>query len=162
MQRLRWQTLVTVFVVVTAVTTMALRWWTSRGHNPVPIPLLQVVLVVALAVVVVLLGLRIRRFVRKGEPLEPADAVRTLVLGQAAAITGAAHLGYFTAQLVLTLPRLQAPDPRTQAWLAGSALLASLLMVGAGLIAEWCCRVPPSDEDPEDRGGPGLEGPHLS
>lgn len=162
MQRLRWQTLVTVFVVSVALSVMVLRWWTSRGNNPVPVVLLQVLLVLVLAGVVLLLGLRIRRHVRAGEPLEPTDAVRTLVLGQAAAITGAAHLGYFAAQLGLALPRLQAPEPRAQAWLAGSAMLASALMIAAGLIAEWCCRVPPSDDDPREPKPPGSVDPHLS
>lgn len=162
MDRLRWQTLLTVAVVVAAGSAMVLRWWTSRGNNPVPVPLVQVLLLAVLAVVVVLLGLRIRRYVRQGEPVEPADAVRTLVLGQAAAITGAAHVGYFAAQLVLRLPRLQAPEPRTQAWFAGSAIVAALLLVAAGLIAQWCCRVPPADEDPGDPPRPGPAEPYLS
>lgn len=157
MERLRWQPVAMVFVVATVLSTMVLRVWVSRGNNPVPVPLVQVVLVVVLAVGVLALGLRIRRLVRKGEPVEPAEAVRTLVLGQAAVITGAAHLGYFVAQLLLALPRLEAPEPRAQAWMAASAITASLLMIAAGWLTEWCCRVPPSDDDADDEefGDPG-------
>lgn len=153
-QRLRWQTLVTVFVVAGAVSTMGLWAWTSRGNNPIPIPWLQILLLVVLSGGVLAMGLRIRRYVRKAEPVNPVDAVRTLVLGQAAAITGAVHLGYFSAQLVLALPRLQAPDPRAQAWAAGAAIVASSVMIAAGWVAEWCCRVPPSDADPSDPADP--------
>lgn len=161
MQRLRWQTLFAVFVVTGAVSTVGLRAWISRGNSPVPIPWIQILLVVVLSVGVALLGLRIRRFVRRGELLNPVDAVRTLVLGQAAAVTGAIHLGYFVAQLLLALPRLEAPDPRTQAWLAGGAIVASALMVAAGLFAEWCCRVPP-EEDSQDPPPSGTADPSVS
>ena len=164
-QRLRWQTLVTVFVVAGAVSTMGLWAWTSRGHHPVPIPWLQILLILVLSAGVLTMGLRIRRYVRKAEPVNPVDAVRTLVLGQAAAITGAVHLGYFSAQLVLALPRLEAPDPRAQAWTAGAAIVAALMMIAAGWIAEWCCRVPPSDDDPddpEDGAGDGTPDLHWS
>ncbi|HLS26870.1 MAG TPA: DUF3180 domain-containing protein [Beutenbergiaceae bacterium] len=161
MQRLRWQTLLAVFLVAGAVSTIGLRAWVSRGNNPVPIPWIQIALILVLSVGVALLGWRIRRFVGKGELLNPVDAVRTLVLGQATAVTGAIHLGYFTAQLVLALPRLEAPDPRTQAWSAGGAIFASVLMIAAGLFAEWCCRVPP-DEDSEDPPPAGTADPHVS
>lgn len=147
MQRLRWQSLAACFVIAGTISVIGLRWWTSRGHNPIPVPSSHAVLLVLLAVGVLCLGLRIRRFLRAGTAFDPIGAARTLALGQAAAITGAAHVGYFAAQLALALPRLAAPEPRTQAWLAAAAILASGSMIVAGLITEWCCKVPPEDED---------------
>lgn len=147
MQRLRWQSLAACFVIAGTISVIALRWWTSRGNNPIPVPLSHAVLLLVLAGGVLFLGLRIRRFIRDGVEFDAIGAARTLALGQAAAITAAAHVGYFTAQLALALPRIAAPEPRMQAWLAAAAILASGILIAAGLITEWCCKVPPEDED---------------
>lgn len=150
MQRLRWQTLAACFVVAGTLSAIGLRWWTSRGNTPVPTLPSHIVWLVVLAVVVALLGLRIRRYLRHGQELDPIGATRTLALAQAGAVTGALHVGFFAAQFALALTRLHAPDPRQQAWTAVAALLASGVLIAAGLIAEWCCRVPPEDEDDGD------------
>lgn len=147
MERLGWQTLLTVSAVAGVISAIGLRWWTSRGFHPIPVPLAHVLMIAVLAGIVLVLGLRIRRYIRRAEPLDPIGATRTLVLGQAAALAGAIHVGYFGAQLALALPRVSAPDPRAQAWLAAAAILTSLMVVGAGLITQWCCLVPPDDDE---------------
>lgn len=147
MQRLRWQTLAACFVVAGTISAIGLRWWTSRGNPPLPTLPSHIVLLVAVAAVVLYLGLRIRRYLRDGVEFDPIGATRTLALAQAAAVTGALHVGFFAAQLALTLTRLHAPDPRNQAWTAAAAILAAGVLIAASLIAQWCCRVPPEDED---------------
>ena len=147
MERLRWRTLGALFLIAGTISLVALRWWSSRGHTPIAVPVSLAVLLAVLAAVVVFLGLRVRRAVRDHLPLDPIGAARTLVLGQAAAIAGTLQLGYFAAQLVLALPRLEAPEPRLQALSAGAAIVAGAALVVAGLITQWCCRVPPEGED---------------
>jgi len=111
------------------------------------------VLLAAIAVVVALLGLRVRRWVGRGERVDPLGATRTLVLGQAAAVAGAALAGYLTASLALALTRLPAPEPRSVAVASALGLLAAASMAVAGMVTQWCCRVPPDDDgDPPQRG----------
>ena len=147
MNELRWRPLFAIFLIAGTASAIALRWWSSRGNNPVPIPLSHVLMIVVVAAVVVVLGLRIRRYVHRHEAFDAIGATRTLALAQAVAITGVVHIGYFAAQLGLALPRVNAPDPRTQAWLAAAGIIASVILVGAGLLAQWCCRVPDDDDD---------------
>lgn len=144
--QLRWSTLGAVFLVVGTLSAVVLRWWESRGGALPPIPLLLAVLLVLVAVIVLVLGLRVRRWVSRGEAIDALGATRTLVMGQTAALAGAALAGYLAASLVLAVLRLPAPEPREVAIGSGVTLLAALAMAGAGMLTQWCCRVP-SDDD---------------
>src|SRR5690625_3076036 len=92
MQRLRWQTLAGSFVVAGTASAFGLRWWTSRGNPPVPTLPSHNVLLVVIAGVVAFLGLRIPRYLRHGQELDPIGATRTLALAQAGAVTDALHV----------------------------------------------------------------------
>lgn len=151
--RLRWATLGAAFLVVATVSAVALRWWQSRGGDLPVLPLVLAVLLVLVAAVTLVLGLRVRRWVRRGEQVDGVGATRTLVLGQTAALAGAVLAGYLTASLGLALTRLEAPEPRSVALASGLSLLAALAMVAAGMITQWCCQVPPSDDDEEPLAG---------
>lgn len=143
--QVRWSTLGAVFLVVGTISAIALRGWESRGGTLPPISLLLAALLVLVAVVVLVLGLRVRRWVSRGEGLDPLGAARTLVMGQTAALAGAVLAGYLTASLVLAVVRLPAPEPRAVAIGSGVTLLAALAMSAAGMLTQWCCRVPPDD-----------------
>lgn len=146
--QVRWINLGAVYLIVGTVSAVALRWWQSSGGNlPILSPLLAVLLALV-AVTTLVLGLRVRRWVGRGDDIDPLGATRTLVLGQAAAIAGAALAGYLTASLVLALLRLPAPEPRSVAISSAWGLAAAVAMAVAGMTAQWCCRVPP-DEDEE-------------
>lgn len=145
--RVRWATLGAAFLAVGTVSAVALRWWQSRGGDLPVIPLLLAVLLVIVGVTVLLLGLRVRRWVARGEGLDALGAARTLVLGQTAAIAGAVIAGYLTASLGLASTLLEMPEPRQVAVASGVGLLAAAGMAVAGMITQWCCRVPPEDED---------------
>lgn len=152
--RVRWATLGAVFLAVGTVSAVVLRWWQSRGGDLPLIPLLLAVLLTAVGATVLILGLRVRRWVARGEGLDPLGATRTLVLGQTAAVAGAAVGGYLVASLGLAATMLELPEPRQIAVASGISLLAAVAMSVAGMITQWCCRVPPEDEDDERYGSP--------
>lgn len=145
--RVRWSTLGAVFLVVGTLSAVALRWWQSRGGDLPLMPLPLALLLVLVGATTLLLGLRVKRWVGRGELLDGPGATRTLVLGQTAALAGAAVGGYLTASLALAAMRLEAPDPRAVAVSSGICLLAAVAMTVAGMITQWCCRVPPDDDD---------------
>jgi hypothetical protein len=148
--RLRWSALGAVFLAVGTLSAVALRWWQSRGGDLPLMPLPLALLLVLVGATALLLGLRVKRWVARGELLDGPGATRTLVLGQTAALAGAAVGGYLTASLALAAMRLEAPDPRAVAISSAICLLAAIAMAVAGMITQWCCKVPPEDDDGDD------------
>lgn len=152
--RIRWRLLGAVLLVVGTVSTVALRFVETRGMDVPPLPLLLAALLLLVAVVVAVLGLRMRRWVRRGDRVDPLGATSTLVLGQSAALSGAAVAGYCLAQLVLAVPRIGAPDPDARLLAGLVCLVAAGLTAGAGMLAQWCCLVPDDDDPPPPGRGP--------
>ncbi|MDD9206630.1 DUF3180 domain-containing protein [Georgenia sp. 10Sc9-8] len=148
MQRTRWQTLVVLAVLVGLGSAVVLRLLDAQGLAPVPVPALSGAGLAVLAVVLLVLGRSVRRMVSGEESRMTAlGAARVAMLAKASALGGAALTGYFGAQLATALEHVAAPLPRAQAWASGGAVLACLLLVGAGLVVEWWCRLPPDDDD---------------
>lgn len=137
-----------------AALTLVLWLLQQRGTFPVRLPVGVVAVLLIAATIVLLLGLRIRRWLHRGDHIDPLGATRTLVLGQAAAIAGAIQAGYFVAQILLSLPRLHAPEPKAVLATAVVALIAAAVLVAAGLITQWCCRLPPEGEEDSQRPDP--------
>lgn len=148
--RVRWATLGAIFLPVATVSAMLLRWWQSRGGDLPTIPLLLAALLVIVGAVVLVLGLRVRRWVARGEAVDALGATRTLVLGQTAATAGAVIAGYLTASLGLAATMLDLPEPRQVALASAISLLAAIGMTVAGMVTQWCCRVPPEGDDSDD------------
>ncbi|MFH5821956.1 DUF3180 domain-containing protein [Georgenia sp. AZ-5] len=156
MRRTSWASLVALALLAGLVAFLALSWMDGQGLLPVPVPPLSALGPALLAAVLLALGRSVRRLVRQ-EPtsITPIGASRVVVLAKACALVGAALVGYFAVQLLLTLDNLSAPLPREQAWSAGLALLACVALVVVALVVERWCEVPPSDDDP-DRPGRGT------
>ena len=114
-------------------------------------PWLAGVLLVVMAGLVVWLARPVRRYLegRATVPLDPIQAARTVVLAQAAALTGAAAAGWFVGQLAVVLGDLSlvANQGRILPYLL--LLLASLALAVAGMVAQHWCRIEP----PEDQNG---------
>jgi len=145
---LRWSQLVGLALVVGLVSWIGWRFYLNAGHLLGPASWVSAVLIVAMAILVIGAGLPVRRFLR-GEArktLSPIRAARTLVLAQAAALTGSAVLGWYAAQVAHALADVDLPGYRTLLWRLLALTVASLVLAAAGMLTQRMCRVdPPND-----------------
>src|SRR4051812_25000351 len=168
-----------VALLATAVAWIGLRLWFDAGHalpgaswggavlivfmagrgyfSGLPVPPLPswggAGLIVFMAVGVYFAGLPIRRFLR-GEadrPLSPLRAMRTLVLAQAAALTGALVAGWYAAQALVLLPDADVDSVRAAMLRSLALSVSGVLMIVAGLLVQSMCRIDDQDLDHDDR-----------
>lgn len=145
--------LLVLAAVTTAVAWAGLRVAESRGAVVLPVPSLASLVMLFVAAVVLGLGWNVRQYARGKRPgLDPLLAARTVVLATASAYTGAALVGWYAAQVLLTLGDLQIPARRDVAVTAGAALLCAAALAVLGLVVERWCEVSPPDDD---EAGPG-------
>ncbi len=147
-------------VVLIVLATLVLgylgqRWWAMRGgglFSPSPTSLL---LLAFMGGGVFAAGLPIRRWQRDRSraPVNPLRALRTLVLAQACAITGALVTGWYLAQAGVLAPDADAASIRARVILAGLVALAGVALSAIGLWVQSICRVEPPDADAEPPGG---------
>jgi signal transduction histidine kinase len=142
-----------VALLATAVAWIGLRLWFDAGHALPGASWGGAVLIVFMAVGVYFAGLPIRRFLR-GEatrPLSPLRAMRTLVLAQAAALTGALVAGWYAAQALVLLPDADVDSVRAAMLRSLALCVSGVLMVVAGLLVQSMCRIDDQDLDHDDR-----------
>ncbi|HEY3686679.1 MAG TPA: DUF3180 domain-containing protein [Streptosporangiaceae bacterium] len=143
--RIRW--LVVVFAVIAVATAAVLKGVYSTLP---PLPWSAVPTLLLIAVAEVYLGLNFRaRIQRKPHtrPVEPLVVARVVALAKATAYAGSGFAGIFAGFAVIAAGLLDKPAPRQDAIVAGGTLLAALVVVGAALFCEYCCRVPPGEDD---------------
>ncbi|QKE83671.1 DUF3180 domain-containing protein [Arthrobacter sp. NEB 688] len=111
------------------------------------------VLLVVMGGLVLWLARPVRRHLRSGRrtSVEGLRAARTVVLAQAAALTGAAASGWYLGQLASLLGDLSLVANRDRLLVFGLMLLASVLLAVAGMVAQAWCRI--DRDDDEDRPG---------
>ena len=147
---LRWSQLVGIALVVGLLSWIGWRFYLNAGHLLGPASWVSSVLIVAMAILVIGAGLPVRRFLR-GEArktLSPIRAARTLVLAQAAALTGSAVLGWYAAQVAHALADVDLPGYRALLWRLLALTASSLVLAAAGMLTQRMCRVdPPGDRD---------------
>jgi hypothetical protein len=146
---LRWSQLAGIVLVVGLLSWLGWRLYLDRGHLLGQVSWVSSVLLLAMAALVIAAGLPVRRFLR-GEArktLNPVRAARTLVLAQAAALTGAGLVGWYAAQAALALADLTLPGYRSVLGQLVAVGLSALVLMVAGMLTQRMCRVdPPSDE----------------
>ena len=151
---LRWSHLVGVAVVIGLLAWLGWRIYLNRGHLLMQVSWISTVLLVAMAVLVVAAGLPVRRFLR-GEarkPLNPVRAARTLVLAQAAALTGAGVFGWYAAQAAHAVGEVDLPGYRNLLWRLLALCAGAVVLAGAGMLTQRMCRIdPPDNQDRRDR-----------
>lgn len=86
---------------------------------------------------------------RGAPPVDPLLAARALLVARASAFAGSAVAGLWVGLLVHTLPDAGTVTAASADSVTGGiGLVCALLLVGAGLWLERCCRAP-DDRDPE-------------
>lgn len=143
-------------VIVAVLSAMAswllLQVMRSLGGDYPVITWMGLVPLVGLSVLVLVMCWQIRRYVRGRGTLRPSPqrGRGTLVGAQAAALGGAALLGWYVANALVHLPNADVPSQRVHlAWAlvhAGAALVLSI----AGFVGQTWCRIPPVDDDDDD------------
>jgi hypothetical protein len=139
-----------VGLVATVLGYVVLTLWTDRGGAMPLASWGSLVVLVFMAGGVFFAGLPVRRFLRgrATKPLNPIRAMRTLVLAQALALTGALVTGWYVAQVLVLLPDFDIASRRTLGIVRAALAAGGVLMVVAGLAVQSMCRV---GGDPGDR-----------
>lgn len=84
-------------------------------------------------------------------PVPPLTAARAVVLAKASSVVGAIMLGTWLGVIVYTLPerdQLPAADADTTTGVIGA--VCAVVLVGAALWLEYCCRTPDGPDTPSD------------
>ncbi|GAB3053756.1 hypothetical protein GCM10027053_12940 [Intrasporangium mesophilum] len=154
---IRATTLVLAGLAMTIVAWLVLRS-VSSGGTSLPDPGWVAIAVMAfLAAGLLVAGWQVRK-VRDGAgdgSVTPLRAARTLVLAQAAALTGAVLVGWYVANTLVLLPDADVESQRSRIWpFVAHAAVAALLAV-AGMVVQRWCRVRPRDEEDEGNGANG-------
>ena len=144
-------------LVLAALTMTVLAWlvlrWLASGGNGVPEPgWVGAAAMLFLGGGLLAAGRQVRK-VRDGSPnpaVTPLRAARTLVLGQAGALTGAALVGWYLANVFVLLPDADVDSQRGRIWpFVLHAVVALLLSCAGMLVQTWCRLRPRDDEDAE-------------
>lgn len=118
----------------------------SVGSTIIIPPLSLSLTLVALAIAVVLLAIPVRRSVtgKRKAPIDPFYALRVAVFAKASSRTGALLFGAALGIVIFLYGRPILPAFSMGA-LTISQIVAAVLLVAAGLVAEHLCRIPPQD-----------------
>ena len=140
--------LLVVLAVASAIVALALQLGLGASGMSKLVPQLTLsVTLVLIAVVVVALALPVRRATRGSvkRRVDPFYATRVVLIAKASAVAGAILGGAAAGMLIELLIR-----PVTAAgavWGGVAMLVAAVLVLIAGLVAENWCTVPPEDDD---------------
>jgi hypothetical protein len=143
-------------VTLTAATTAGLGWLAvallaRSGGTPAVIPWTLPPLLVATAGLALWLGWRVKQFRDGKRPdLDPIQAVRAAMFGQASAYAGAALAGAYLGYAIGLLPDWSHEPRREIIVSAIIALAAAAVLCAAGWIAERWCATDAGDAAPPD------------
>lgn len=146
-------------LVLTGLVVLVLAWVVLRSAargTGVPDPgWIGLVAMLFLGGGLLVAGWQVRK-VRDGHAqahVSPLRAARTLVLGQAGALTGAALVGWYLANVLVLLPDADIESQRDRVWpFVFHALVAVALSV-AGMVVQRWCRVRPRGDEEEPTNG---------
>lgn len=146
-------------LAATALAYLGLRIWTGQGHDLPATSWAALIVLVFLSCGVLSAGLPVRRFLRgkAKKSLNPLRAMRTLVLAQSAALTGALVTGWYVAQVLVLLPNLDIDSQRTLGVRAATLAAGGVLLAIAGLVAQAMCRVDDHDNDQDTDRTPRID-----
>lgn len=137
-----------VWLAATGFAYLGLRIWDLQNSLLLQTSWISLIVLVFMASGVFFAGLPIRRFLRgqSRKSLNPMRAMRTLVLAQAAALTGALVSGWYLAQVLVLLPDFDIESRRTLVLRLAALSAGGALLAVAGLLTQRMCRVDKSVE----------------
>lgn len=137
-----------VGLAVAGFAYLGLRIWDLQNSLLLQTSWISLIVLVFMAVGVFFAGLPVRRFLRgqAKKSLNPMRAMRTLVLAQAAALTGGLVSGWYLAQVLVLLPDFDIESRRTLVLRLAALSAGGALLAVAGLLTQRMCRVDKSDE----------------
>lgn len=147
---IRVQTLVLVAAVLTVLGYGASLVITRDGALLQRPPWAAGVLLLVMGGLVLWVARPVRRHLRSGArtSLDALRAARTVVLSQAAALTGAAVAGWYLGAVIVLLSDLSLVANRERLVPFGLMLLASAVLAVCGMVAQAWCRIDRDDEPP--------------
>ena len=147
--------LLAISVAVAILGWLAAVLSTRYGLSTPVLPLTGLITMGVIVVLTLVLGIRVLRWRngKKKKMLNPILAALTLVLAQACAYTGSLLLGWHAGIFVDQLRLWNLRSDQTIAWQALAMAGGGLAMIGAGLMVERFCRIPPEEGDGETAPG---------
>lgn len=130
----------------------------TRGDAPFVPPASLPATLLVIAAVVLALGIALRRAVTRASarPVNPFHAVRLLAGARASQFAGSLLGGFGLGLLIQVMTRSVIPP--SSSWLPMLFVaVAGVVLLIAGAIAEWLCRVPPDGSDAEFEDDPDPE-----
>ncbi|USR80201.1 DUF3180 domain-containing protein [Arcanobacterium pinnipediorum] len=143
-----WLTLLSLFLVSGVTTFFVIDTWLSYGRAPILFPVVICFLPLIVAMLIVWQGWRVRAYSRGDRPLSMLSAARIWILSQAVSRTGTITAGICAGMTVSYLGYSYSDLMVDQAIIVGIAGLASLIMAGAGMLAESWCKTDDDDSLP--------------
>jgi uncharacterized membrane protein len=145
-------TLVLAAVGMTVLVWLVLRLMSSGGSS-VPEPgWVGAAAMLFLGGGLLVAGWQVRK-VRDGSPnpaVTPLRAARTLVLGQAGALTGSVLVGWYLANVLVLLPDADVESQRGRIWPFLVHAVVAVLLAAAGMLVQAWCRLRPRDDEDDD------------
>ena len=147
---IRLRVLVAIAVVVGGVSWILLRLLQSNGRDLPASSWVGAALFVVLGLGLLAAGRPVQRLVagRPTRPVNPLYAARVLAMAQAAALGGAAIVGWYVAQILLVLPDADIPSQQLRILELAVLAVTAAGLATVGLVVQRWCRL-----DDDDRGG---------
>ncbi len=118
-----------------------------------PLPWTAVPTLLLLALGEIVTGVHLRNRIHhkaaaeEARPVDPLSVAHMAVLAKSTAHAAAALTGVFVGFALRVLPDLDLPTPRHDLIVSAATAVSALVLTGAALFLEYCCRVP---KDPEE------------
>lgn len=141
-------------VLAVAAVSLVLSWAGIRAALDLgwalpspPWPVVAVIVLLAVGTLAAAWPIRQWTAGNRDRRVDPLRAARTVALAKASVLTGAVVTGFWGAFALTVLPRVEVPAQTERAVATLLAVVASVALLVAGLLAERWCRIPPEDDN---------------
>jgi hypothetical protein len=118
--------------------------------DSVEVPWAVSVLLVSLAAGILVAAWPVRQYVvGKRRRIDPLRAATVLALAKSCTLAGAALGGAYLGVALIVAGELHSPLAWGRLWQDVAAAAAAVLLSVAGRVAEWLCRLPPTESEPK-------------